>query len=173
MKRSFLTTWYQSVFLRASHNRVMAFMLALIVAACQSTSTGLTAEQIRVLEQQGFTPVDDGWELNLSSRLLFDFDTDTLALDGQARIAEVTRALMDVGLFRVRLDGHTDATGDTDYNVALSHRRAASVASVMVLNGLAEQNIEINGLGSSRPVASNDTPDGRKENRRVSVVVVL
>ena len=68
-------------------------------------------------------------------------------------------------------DGHTDASGKESYNEQLSLRRAKSVGKVLTTVGMKEENIQLRGLGSSQPVASNDTAAGRTENRRVSIVV--
>jgi outer membrane protein OmpA-like peptidoglycan-associated protein len=70
-----------------------------------------------------------------------------------------------------QVDGHTDASGKEAYNQQLVLRRAKSVAKVLASTGMKQENIQLRGLGSSQPVASNDTADGRTENRRVSIVV--
>ena len=75
------------------------------------------------------------------------------------------------GIERVRVDGHTDASGKETYNQQLSLRRAKSVGKVLTSFGIKEENIQLQGLGSRQPVASNDTAAGRTENRRVSIVV--
>jgi len=69
------------------------------------------------------------------------------------------------------VDGHTDASGKETYNQQLSLRRAKSVGKVLTSVGMKEENIQLQGLGSREPVASNDTAAGRTENRRVSIVV--
>ncbi|MNF72273.1 Peptidoglycan-binding protein ArfA [compost metagenome] len=71
----------------------------------------------------------------------------------------------------MRVDGHTDASGKEAYNEQLSVRRAKSVAKVLNTVGMKQENIQLRGLGSSVPVASNSTSSGRTENRRVAIVV--
>jgi len=157
-------------FLNKRHFSVYLLTVLLFLTACQST--GLSRQQVATLQQQGFDPTEEGWELNLSSKLLFEFDNDALGEAGSRKVQEVTRALVRVGLVRVRLDGHTDSVGGSEYNVALSHRRASRVAEIMVSSGMLERDIEIRAMGSSRPVVNNDTEEGRAENRRVSIVVL-
>jgi len=65
--------------------------------------------------------------------------------------------------------GHTDSTGSEAYNQALSERRANSVADYMRTRGVAPQRIAAYGLGMSQPIASNSTPEGRQQNRRVEL----
>jgi outer membrane protein OmpA-like peptidoglycan-associated protein len=86
-------------------------------------------------------------------------------------VERIAKSLLGVGIERVRVDGHTDASGKEAYNEQLSLRRAKSVGSVLAAAGMKQENIQLRGLGSSQPVASNNTATGRTENRRVSIVV--
>jgi outer membrane protein OmpA-like peptidoglycan-associated protein len=67
------------------------------------------------------------------------------------------------------ITGHTDSTGSTDTNMALSNRRADAVAEYLRANGVQGSRINAIGMGSSKPVASNSTADGRAQNRRVEI----
>ena len=69
------------------------------------------------------------------------------------------------------MEGHTDNYGDEGYNQKLSERRAESVAAVFREAGMPAANIEVRGLGMSKPVADNKTRAGRSENRRVAIIV--
>src|SRR5690606_13325919 len=71
----------------------------------------------------------------------------------------------------VDVAGHTDSTGTEAVNNPLSQRRASSVASYLQSQGVSAQRFLINGYGSTRPVASNDSPDGRAMNRRVEITL--
>jgi outer membrane protein OmpA-like peptidoglycan-associated protein len=68
--------------------------------------------------------------------------------------------------------GHTDSTGSAALNQSLSERRAQSVAAYLSSHGLASNRILTVGAGSSHPIASNDTPGGRQQNRRVELTIV-
>lgn len=147
-------------------------LTVLLVAGCQTTpAPGLTAAQIAVLKQQGFTLNDDGWELGLSSKLLFGNDEDTVDETSKPAVTRIARALLDVNLDRLRLEGHTDAYGDPDYNRRLSVRRAQSVAQILIDAGFPADNIQVLGLGMDKPVADNMTASGRLENRRVAIII--
>ena len=71
----------------------------------------------------------------------------------------------------VRVIGHTDNVGSTVYNQALSERRAAAVAAILTANGVEAWRVQTAGVGYHQPVASNDTPGGRAQNRRVEIVI--
>jgi len=72
----------------------------------------------------------------------------------------------------VEVAGHTDSTGSEQYNQALSERRAATVAQYLEAKGVATQRILTAGMGETRPVADNGTPEGRQANRRVEITMV-
>ena len=148
-----------------------------LLAACQSTPPSSapaapTREQkVAALQQLGFVPTDDNWELNLGVKLLFDTDVDELSAEGGEAVASVARALARVGIDRVLVEGHTDNVGPGRYNEQLSLRRADTVAQRLVSVGLQDSMIERRGLGFSKPVADNATAEGRAQNRRVVVTV--
>jgi OOP family OmpA-OmpF porin len=73
---------------------------------------------------------------------------------------------------RLLIEGHTDASGDPAWNETLSKRRAAAVLQYLLVKGkLPADRLESRGFGSSRPVASNQTPGGRALNRRVALII--
>jgi len=100
---------------------------------------------------------------------------------GKSEIAEQDAALLDKILAaiaefpeaRIHVSGHTDALGDAAFNQALSEARAATVAAYLTNIGrIAPARIETTGYGSSKPVASNDTAEGRARNRRIEVLII-
>ncbi|MBP5946337.1 OmpA family protein [Pseudomonas sp. P116] len=150
----------------------LMLMAVLALSGCQTTpQKGLSPAQVAVLKQQGFELTDDGWEFGLSGKVLFGSDVESLNTQSTEIVSRIGKALLGVGIERVRVDGHTDASGKETYNQQLSLRRAKSVANVLGTVGMKQENIQLRGLGSSEPVASNDTAAGRTENRRVSIVV--
>ena len=151
---------------------VTLFMAVLALTGCQTApQKGLTPAQIAVLKQQGFELTDEGWAFGLSGKVLFGSDDDSLNSASTDIVERIGKALLGVGINRVRVDGHTDASGKEVYNEQLSVRRARSVAKVLTTVGMKEENIQLRGLGSSVPVATNTTTAGRTENRRVAIVV--
>lgn len=147
-------------------------MAVLALTGCQTApQKGLTPAQVAVLKQQGFELTDEGWEFGLSGKVLFGSDVESLNKQSTEIVERIGKALLGVGIERVRVDGHTDASGKETYNQQLSLRRAKSVAAVLSTVGMKQENIQLQGLGSKDPVASNSTAAGRTENRRVAIVV--
>lgn len=72
---------------------------------------------------------------------------------------------------RVAIEGHTDSIGSDEYNQTLSEKRAANVRDYLAGQGVPMNNLTATGMGKANPVASNDTPAGRQQNRRVEMVV--
>ena len=79
-------------------------------------------------------------------------------------LKEFNRTLVDV-------TGHTDSTGSSAHNQQLSERRAASVAEYLVAQGNNPQRFQVLGMGQNDPIASNATPEGRAQNRRVEIII--
>jgi outer membrane protein OmpA-like peptidoglycan-associated protein len=105
----------------------------------------------------------------MSGKLLFGFDSAEVGAEARTKVQRLARALMDVGIDRLRVEGHTDDRGSDAYNLRLSLRRAEAVANVLAGEGLARENIEVKGLGRALPVVPSDAA----ENRRVAIVVPL
>lgn len=157
---------------RLRFSLLLMCMAVVALAGCQSTPPkGLTAEQIAVLKREGFAPTEEGWAFDLSGKVLFGSDLDSLNSASRAIVERIGRALLEVGIAGVRVDGHADASGKAAYNQQLSERRAQSVAQALVGIGMPPGDIQTRGLGSRQPVADNRTSAGRTENRRVSIVV--
>jgi OmpA-OmpF porin, OOP family len=102
--------------------------------------------------------------------ILFDVDSDRLRPESTPTLSEIVEMLKAHPALHLRVEGHTDATGQAAHNVALSQRRAASVKAYLVQQGVSASRLESEGHGPNRPVASNDTPEGRQSNRRVELV---
>jgi len=105
---------------------------------------------------------------------LFAFDSDKLTPAGEEYIKHYREEVKDelVQAFSITVIGHTDSTGDADYNLGLSKRRAQSVAGYLASLGVPAKKIHTLGRGESDPILSNDTDEHRAQNRRVQVVVV-
>jgi outer membrane protein OmpA-like peptidoglycan-associated protein len=90
------------------------------------------------------------------------------ALDNLGKVVDFVNAAPDR---RVRIEGHTDNRGGANLNQALSQQRADAVLQALVQRGVARARITAVGMGADRPVAPNDTPQGRARNRRVEVIL--
>ena len=103
---------------------------------------------------------------------LFDFDRAELRSDARGVLSGLVQRIQSTkGVTRVKVTGHTDSTGPAAYNQKLSERRAASVRSYLVEQGISADLVSSRGMGEEQPIASNDTRDGRQKNRRVEVEI--
>jgi outer membrane protein OmpA-like peptidoglycan-associated protein len=112
-----------------------------------------------------------GLIVNMSD-VLFDTGKATLRAGAREKLAKVAGILIAYPDLRLSLGGHTDSTGTLSFNQQLSQQRAAAVRDYLVSQGLKSTEIvAVDGFGPSQPVASNATPAGRQQNRRVEIVV--
>ncbi|PHP67277.1 cell envelope biogenesis protein OmpA [Zhengella mangrovi] len=118
------------------------------------------------------TRVGDDIILNMPSNITFATDQDQVQPSFYQTLNSVAIVLQKFNRTLVDVYGHTDSTGDDQYNLALSQRRASSVADYLSGRGVDDRRFYIAGLGESQPVASNATPDGRALNRRVEIKLV-
>ncbi|HUI28402.1 MAG TPA: OmpA family protein [Candidatus Kryptonia bacterium] len=99
----------------------------------------------------------------------FDFDKSNIRADARPVLNEAIATLKQEGDISIVAEGHTDSRGTEEYNQALSLRRANAVRDYLVAGGVAASRITVEGYGESKPVASNNTDDGRAQNRRVEL----
>lgn len=125
------------------------------------------------LENDGIIVTNTGEFLvvTMPGGLLFDVDSTAIRPQVQGDLAAVARNLIAYPESTVDVVGHTDATGSDTYNQDLSERRAQAVAGVLVQQGVAPLRVQAIGRGETQPVATNDTPEGRQQNRRVEVFI--
>jgi outer membrane protein OmpA-like peptidoglycan-associated protein len=103
--------------------------------------------------------------------VLFNLNSASLKPDARERLAKVAGILIAYPDIRVEVNGYTDNTGSSDYNQRLSEQRAETVRDYLVRQGVPSGSITSRGLGPNDPIASNDSPEGRRQNRRVNLVV--
>ena len=103
---------------------------------------------------------------------VFETDSASIVAEKMDALESVSEVLHANPKLRVRLDGHTDDTGTEAHNFALAERRAAAVAAYLRSRGTDPSRLELRGFGAARPIASNDTAEGRRKNRRVEVSVI-
>lgn len=101
----------------------------------------------------------------------FDFDKSDIRPDARPILDEAIRVLQDEPQIDVTVEGHTDSIGSAAYNQRLSERRAQSVVNYLAKGGIARSRLDPIGFGEDDPVASNDTEEGRAQNRRVELRV--
>ena len=97
----------------------------------------------------------------------FESGKATLTPTGRAILDEMVAAMLKLKGRRIEIIGHTDSAGLRASNVSLSQARAATVKSYLAAHGIAEDNLSASGQGPDRPIASNDSAEGRARNRRI------
>ena len=111
-----------------------------------------------------------GLIVNLSD-VLFDTGSANLKQGAREKLAKVAGILLSHPGLKLEIEGHTDSVGSAEYNQRLSENRAGSVRTYVVEQGIASNSVGTTGFGETMPVASNDTPAGRQQNRRVELIV--
>ncbi len=101
--------------------------------------------------------------------LRFDSDSATIQPDSKSLLDDIATSLKNFPDWRLRIVGHTDATADPQHNLHLSVDRALAIKAALVDRGVDPQRLDASGLGESRPITSNATPEGRALNRRVEL----
>jgi len=140
----------------------------------QQAEAEKTALRQRLLQQLNLIletrETQRGLIVNISD-VLFDFNKYTLKPGAREKLAKVSGILLAYPGLKIQLEGHTDAIGTDEYNQTLSEQRASAVQTYVVSQGVPSNMVTAVGLGKAGPVASNDTPAGRQQNRRVDMVV--
>jgi len=127
-----------------------------------------------LLEPAAAVPAAIKYEKNtVSASALFDPDKAVLKSQGKTTLHTLDESIRakGAGVVDIRVIGHTDSDGTEKYNMGLSIRRAEAVRNYMVSEGVAASIIKVSGEGETSPVASNATPEGRAQNRRVDIYV--
>jgi outer membrane protein OmpA-like peptidoglycan-associated protein len=113
-----------------------------------------------------------GTVITLDGAVLFVTGKSELMPLARQKLDEVAKAMQDLDDKQtIVVEGHTDSKGNDDANMVLSQARAESVRSYLVSRGVKAERISAVGRGEAQPVASNDTPEGRANNRRVEIVI--
>lgn len=118
------------------------------------------------------TRVGDNIVLNMPSNITFGVNQSDVQPQFQNTLRSVALVLQKYNQTLVDIIGHTDSTGSASYNLTLSQQRATSVARVLSQNGVNSQRFFVEGRGFSQPIATNDTEQGRSQNRRVEIQII-
>jgi outer membrane protein OmpA-like peptidoglycan-associated protein len=111
-----------------------------------------------------------GLIVNMSD-VLFDTASYTLKPGAREKLAKISGILLAYPALKVQVEGHTDSVGSDDFNQRLSEQRAQSVRDYLVSQAVPANAVTAFGFGKTKPVATNDTAEGRQQNRRVELVV--
>ena len=110
--------------------------------------------------------------VNLPGGVTFASDSANISSGFYSALNGVAQTLVKSPETRIQVNGYTDSTGGDAHNLDLSQRRANAVAQYFIAQGVSSNRIVANGFGSSNPIASNATPEGRQANRRVEVRIL-
>lgn len=146
-------------------------MSSALMTACSSTPKAepIAEPQLAAAEPAPIRQTARGPVLTVDD-VLFDFEAATLRPEARRIVTQAVRYLKDNPDRMALIEGHTDNTGEADYNQYLSDERTGSVSEALQLAGISSDRIVEKGFGESHPIASNATLEGRQKNRRVEIV---
>ncbi|QKF81176.1 OmpA family protein [Halarcobacter ebronensis] len=110
---------------------------------------------------------ENGCSLKVNLNILFDFDSARIKNSYDSRIKKFADFMKAFPSVKGKIEAHTDSVGTEEYNQKLSERRAASVAKALEAYGVEKSRLKSIGYGETKPVDTNDTAEGRAQNRRV------
>ncbi len=163
--------------LGAGESKQNAVKGAILGSAVGAVGGSILDQQERALKQQVTNPniqiVNRGDHLAvlMPESALFATDSAAVSAAGQNDLYGIGRNLNQYPNSTIQVIGHTDSTGSQAYNMDLSQRRARSVAGILSASGVAQNRLATVGRGASQPIASNDTVQGRAQNRRVEILI--
>ncbi len=140
-------------------------------AVCPGEQSGSRPDLMKADEIRQALSQNKGNRVDLTVN--FETDSSKIKSEGHVQIFEIANALRSEELknARIRIEGHTDNVGSDKYNLDLSYRRAIAVVRVLSEEyNLSTNKFEVKGFGEEQPVSSNDSPEGRALNRRVTLV---
>lgn len=161
----------------------------LIGRQIDSQNSALDASDARIAEQEAMLAENQrlieelrqrGSDVRTTSRgvvinlpdILFEFGKARLTSNARGNVRDIAEVLSQTDMRRrVYVEGHTDSVGSIPFNQRLSEDRAGSVAHELTSNGIQRSRIFVRGLGEADPIASNNSDDGRRRNRRVEVII--
>jgi len=151
---------------------------ALIGAATGAVAGGLIgnyldkqAEELDAIPGAEVERRDDSLLVNFQSSLLFDTGQSSLQPGAYDRMRSLARTLNNYPKSRVIIKGHTDSTGNERFNQTLSEERADTVRNFLISEAVGPGRMTAIGFGEQMPVATNNTPAGRQQNRRVEIEI--
>lgn len=113
----------------------------------------------------------EGIVIKFKEKVLFAFNSSELGSGAQSNLDKLVNVLDHYPDTNIEVIGHTDSKGTDAYNQSLSERRATAVTGYLRTRSIAGSRLSAKGMGESDPIASNDTEDGRSQNRRVEFVI--
>ncbi len=140
-------------------------------ARAQAATAALRAQLLQQLNDVlQTTDTPRGLVVNMAD-VLFETGKYALSSDAQLKLAKLSGIIQAHPGLNLAIEGHTDSTGTAEFNLNLSQQRADGVRQFLIMQGLSPDTITATGLGEEGPIADNSTAAGRKQNRRVEIIV--
>jgi len=165
--------------LSAGNNPFKSAMIGAAAGALVGGSVGyyMDKQEAKLRQQMAGTGVDvvrkgDNITLDVPGGVTFAFDSANLNSQFHPVLDKVAGTLSEYNKTIIEVAGHTDSVGSAAYNQTLSEKRAVSVASYLGGHGVDRSRMVTVGAGKDHPVATNDTEEGRAQNRRVEITIV-
>jgi len=161
---------------RASGNTALGAIIGAAVGGATGAVIGhqmdKQAEEIKnTVPDAKVERVGEGIVVEFSSKVLFAYDKSNLSDEAKTSLDKLVKVLNSYPDTDIELQGHTDSKGSEEYNQSLSERRANAVSGYLVVQGINNNRLNIKGYGETIPKYSNDTADGRTQNRRVEFLI--
>ena len=115
---------------------------------------------------------DDRLLVGMTGETAFEVDSDQIKPGFYSTMDKISGVVNKYGKTRLAIAGHTDSTGSAAHNQELSERRADSVEAYLLADNLYPARLSAAGYGKNRPIASNDTEEGKRQNRRVDITII-
>lgn len=161
---------------KASGNTAMGAIIGATVGGAAGAVIGRkmdkqAEEMEKVLGDAEVRREGEGIVINFKEKVLFSFNSADLGSNAQGNLDKLANILKKYPDTNIEVIGHTDSRGSDDYNQGLSERRANSVVTFLRSQNINTSRLKAKGMGESDPVATNDTDEGRAQNRRVEFVI--
>ncbi|MFZ3407832.1 OmpA family protein [Vibrio chagasii] len=151
-------------------NTTASAAAASAAAVTQAPSEPITEPETVVVEEEAEVVVTKA-QTESFSQGTFATNSTELSDEGKAAVQPIVEVLQTYPQSTVNIVGHTDSTGAAEYNMMISKKRAAAVAAYIEEQGIEADRITASGEGEENPIASNDTAEGRAQNRRVEATI--
>jgi outer membrane protein OmpA-like peptidoglycan-associated protein len=126
---------------------------------------------IPVIKNILMTPIEVGITVRLKN-IYFDFDKTTLKSESYVELNKVVDFLKQNGHVSIEISGHTDSKGSDEYNLNLSQGRSQAVVDYLASQGIDQSRLQARGYGETKPIDTNETDEGRANNRRVEFTIL-
>jgi len=161
---------------KASGNTALGAIIGAVVGGATGAIIGnkmdKQAEEIKnAVPDAKVERVGEGIVVEFSSNVLFGFDQSNISADARTSLDKLVTVLNTYSETDIEVQGHTDSKGSLAYNKTLSEQRASAVKNYLSGKGIDRNRITINGFGETLPKYSNETEQGRTDNRRVEFLI--